>query len=181
MADKKKSVRTKKVTKKEELSSMIDGAKEEITNAAKNLVVEEVKDIKKEITKAVVDEVKNILKDTKNELDEKVSNVNKSVDKLEKSIKETESTKEIELVEQEDNPVIDEEFIPIENEVICSNHIEVETDDCIGRLISRENYPITIKYDGGKIVISPRERKKGIVRNLIEEKIPKGITFIKDF
>lgn len=189
MAEKKKNTRVRKSTK-EELSYMIDGVKEEITNVTRDLVVNGIKGIKN----SIVEEVKGIIKSSEKKLNakvryananiekklnDKVEDVTENVDRLEKSIKGIEYDKDVELVEV--NPVIFDGFVPIKNEVIDNPRIEVGDDDCVGRLMSRENYPITIRYDGGKIVVSPREIKRGIVKNLINEKIPKGITFIKDF
>lgn len=167
MVEKKKITKVRKTTKKEELTYILNGAKEEIVNMAREAVV----GVKKEIKKDIVWEFQKIVKNTEKRLNKKVENIN---EKLEVSLKEMEQQEDL---EDSENPVINEGFIPIE-----SPPVEViEDNDCIGRLISRENYPITVRYDGGKIVISPREIKKGILKNLIEEKIPKGITFIKNF
>lgn len=53
-------------------------------------------------------------------------------------------------------------------------------DDYKCYLISKNNYPVAIKYDGKNVMIPPRARKILFLdERLLQEKLPNGIIKIK--
>ena len=49
----------------------------------------------------------------------------------------------------------------------------------MARLVSTVNFPVTVKYDGSEIVVSPREVIKRIDTNKLPGSLPKGLRVIK--
>lgn len=48
----------------------------------------------------------------------------------------------------------------------------------MAKLVSNVNYPVTVSYDGGQIVVSPRESMK-IDENKLPGSLPKGLKVVK--
>jgi len=46
------------------------------------------------------------------------------------------------------------------------------------KLISTVNKPVTVKYDGEEIVVSPRETIKNIDANKLPGKLPAGLSLV---
>jgi len=50
----------------------------------------------------------------------------------------------------------------------------------MAKLISTVNYPVTVKYDGSVIVVSPRETIKKIDKNKLPGSLPKGLRVVEE-
>lgn len=48
----------------------------------------------------------------------------------------------------------------------------------MAKLVSTVNYPVTVKYDGGEIVVSPREVIKKIDVDKLPGSLPKGLKLV---
>jgi hypothetical protein len=167
-----------------------DITKTVISDVTKTVISDVTKTVISDVTKNVEEITKNVKKEVGDAVKFEISDLGSEINKLKNVVKEiSEVSKEDiikddlgkeETIEKEEisfEKIIDDDFKPIENAVDIDIPVE---NDVIGRLLSRANYPVTVDYDDGKMVISPREVKKGICKKLLGQ-IPKEIMFVIDY